>query len=89
MADSMDNGFESLKDIITGMFQHAPKSADFEVQSKAIKAIEMDKGLSNEGIKDAALVIAKDSSTANVYLMLKSKRTCKLFLLEKMEDLRK
>jgi hypothetical protein len=45
---------------------------DFKVQSKAIEAIEEFEGLSDEGIKDAVLVIAKDPSVANVYLTLKS-----------------
>jgi len=89
MAGSMDDGFKSLKDIITSAFQQASKSADFEVQSKAIKAIKREEGLSDEGIKDVALVITKDPSAANVYLTLKSEHACKLFLLENMKGLRR
>jgi hypothetical protein len=89
VAGSMDNGFESLKDIVTSAFGHAPRSADFEIQAKAIEAIENDEGLSDEGIKDAALVIANDPSVANLYLTIKSERARKIFLLEKMEGLRK
>ncbi|KAF8500752.1 hypothetical protein F5888DRAFT_1675884 [Russula emetica] len=88
LANSMETAIDLLKDIVSGASQCTPRSEALKIQAQAMEAIEKDEGFSDEDIKDAALVIADNPSTANTYLHVKNKQARKSFLLHMMEKLR-
>jgi ATP-dependent protease HslVU (ClpYQ) peptidase subunit len=88
LANSMETAFDLLKDIVSGASQCTPRSEALKIQAQAMEAIEKDEGFSDEDIKDAALVIADNPSTANTYLHIKNKHARKSYLLHMMEKLR-
>jgi len=88
VAGSMENAFGLLKDMVSDSFQCAQCSGAMEAEARALEAIEMEEGISNKDIRDAALIIENNPSFANLYLHMKSEGTCKDFLHYHIEKLK-
>jgi hypothetical protein len=87
MGNSVETAMESLKDAINGSTQRAPRSEAWDIIPEALKAIETDEGFSDEDIKDAACIVAKDPMLGYTYLNMKSKTARTAFLRHQMNEL--
>ena len=89
IASSLETAIDSLKDMVSGPIQGAPRSEALEIGARAIRAIEMDEGFSVDDLVDAALVIQGNHLIAKVYLSTKNKKERTSFLLHHMEKLKR
>jgi hypothetical protein len=61
--------------------QPSTKPDPIETHAKALQAIEVSKGFSQEDLADAALVIENNPTFAHMYLSMENVNACRTYLL--------
>jgi hypothetical protein len=84
VGDSMEGSFETIRGMVTEAFQIAPRPVRLDIEAKAMKAIEEDEGFDEDDIVRAAIVIAQNTSCANVYLNISNKRARTAYIRKMM-----